>query len=276
MAKKTLKHFLKGSLSPKELSSVRRAYEVVGDIAITELPRGMERKSKLIGQAILNMNPHLKTVVKKKGGHIGVLRLQKFAHLAGEKKKETITVENGVRLKLHIEKAYYSQRMSTERARVYSQVKPGEVVLIMFSGIGPYPIEIAKHTKAKSIYAIELNKEGHKYAVENNKLNKTNVKFYCGDVANIVPKLKMKFNRIALPLPKNAETYLPLALKHIKKGGVIHFYDFLEEKNIPVVANAKVKAACEKSGKKFKILNVVKCGQLAPRAYRVCVDFKVV
>ncbi|MFH1181827.1 MAG: class I SAM-dependent methyltransferase family protein [Candidatus Woesearchaeota archaeon] len=275
MEKKTVKHFLKSSLSEQELSSIRRAFDIIGDIAVTEIPRGMEKKAKLVARAILSMNTHIKTVVRKKGGHTGVLRLQKFMHLTGEKKKETVAVENGVRLKLSIEKAYYSPRMSSERKRIYPQVKPGEEVLVMFSGIGPYPIEIAKHTEAKSVYAIELNKEAHRFALENNRLNKTSVNFYCGDVKKIMPKLNKKFDRIAMPLPKGAESYLPLALKYIQKGGVIHFYDFLEEKSIPVVATDKVKVACKKSGLKCKIISVVKCGQLAPRAYRVCVDFKV-
>jgi tRNA (guanine37-N1)-methyltransferase len=274
MEKKTVRHFLKGKLSEKDIASIRRAFEIVGDIAITEIPRGMEKKQKAVAEAILEMNSHLKTVVKKKGGHEGVLRLQKFVHLAGERKKETIAVENGVRLKLNIEKAYYSQRMSTERKRVYSQVKPGEDVLVMFSGIGPYPIEIAKHTKAKSVYAVELNKDGHKYALENNKLNKTSVNFYCGDVIKMVPKLAKKFDRIAMPLPKGAESFLPLALSCIKRNGIIHFYDFLGESDIPVVATTKVNVACEKAGKRCNILAVVKCGQLAPRMFRVCVDFK--
>jgi tRNA (guanine37-N1)-methyltransferase len=274
MGKKTVKHFLKGKLTEKELSSIRRAFEIVGDIAITEIPRGMEKKQKVVAEAILAMNKHVATVVKKKGGHEGVLRIQKFVHLAGERKKETIAVENGVRLKLNIEKAYYSPRMSSERKRIYGHVKPGEEVLIMFSGIGPYPIEIAKHTKAKSVYAVELNKDGQKYALENNRLNKTAVKFYCGDVLEMVPKLAKKFDRIAMPLPKGAESFLPLALKCIKKGGIIHYYDFLGELDIPLVATAKVNVACKKAGKKCSILDVVKCGQLAPRAYRVCVDFK--
>jgi tRNA (guanine37-N1)-methyltransferase len=145
--------------------------------------------------------------------------------------------------------------MSSERQRIYSQVKPGEDVLVMFSGIGPYPIEIAKHAKAKEVYAIELNKEGHKYAVENNKLNKTAVKFYCGDVKRVMPKLNKRFDRIAMPLPKGAETYLALALSGIKNGGVIHFYDFLPEQDFPQAAIKKVEAACEKAGMKPKVLS---------------------
>ncbi|MBN2454292.1 class I SAM-dependent methyltransferase family protein [Candidatus Woesearchaeota archaeon] len=273
MAKKTIKHFLKGELTPNELSSIRRAFDVVGDIAIVEVPRGFSKKEKAIARAVLEMNRQVKTVVKKKGGHTGRYRLQKFNHLAGEKKKETITVENGVRLKVNIEKAYYSPRMGSERKRIYSQVKKGETVLVMFSGVGPYPIEIAKHSCA-DVYAIEMNPAAHKYSVENAMMNKAPVKLYCGDVKKVLPKLK-KFDRIVMPLPKGAETYLPLAVNHIKKAGIIHYYDFLEEKDIPEAAVGKVKATCTKLKKRFRVIRTVKCGQLAPRAYRVCIDFRV-
>jgi len=147
--------------------------------------------------------------------------------------------------------------------------------LVMFSGVSPNEIQMAKNTKAKMIYGIEINKNGCKYAAENVKLNKiTNVKLFCGDVRNILPKLK-KFDRIAMPLPKGAYNFVELALKHIKPGGIIHYYDFLPEEQIPTTAVKRIAAAAKKLNKKIRVKKTVKCGQLAPRAYRVCVDFKV-
>jgi tRNA (guanine37-N1)-methyltransferase len=277
MKQKTIKHFLKSKLTRKEYLTLRRAFDIIGGIAIIEVPKGLVKKEKSISNAILALNKQIRTVVKKKGGHYGRRRLQKFIHLAGEKKKETITVENGIRLKLNIEKTYYSPRMSSERKRIYRQVARNEDVLVMFSGIGPYTIEIAKHTCAKSVYGIELNHTAHDYAVENTSINKiTNVELYCGDVRDVLPRLRKKFDRIVMPLPKGAENYLDLALRYIKRKGIIHYYDFLEEKDIPAIALRKIDRACKELNKKYKILKVVKCGQLAPRAYRICVDFRVV
>ena len=36
-----------------------------------------------------------------------------------------------------------------------------------------------------------------------------------------------------MPLPKSAEDFLDNTKKLIKKNGIIHFYDFLNEKDIP-------------------------------------------
>ena len=138
----------------------------------------------------------------------------------------------------------------------------------MFSGIGPYAIEIAKHTKAKEVVGVELNEIACEYAVANAALNKVNVVFHCGDVRKTVSKLG-KFDRILMPLPKGAEEFLETAFSAAKKGTIIHFYDFEHEEDIPEKAVEKVKV------KKVRILRVVKCGQLGVRQDRVCVDCKV-
>ena len=78
-----------------------------------------------------------------------------------------------------------------------------------------------------------------------------------------------KFDRVLMPLPKNAENFLDLAIFSVKKKGTIHFYDFLHESEIPDEAIKKIKKHC-----KAKILNWVRCGQYSPRKYRVCIDFQ--
>lgn len=272
-----LRDYLKGKLTEKESSLFRRAFDVVGDIAVVEIPRELEKKQKAIAAAVLEMHRNIKSVYKELGGRKGKLRLQKLKWLAGEKGTETVAAENGVRLKLDVEKVYFSPRMSTERKRIYQQVKKGETVLVMFSGAGPYVVEIAKLTGAKIVYGVEVNRVAHKYAVENIKLNKVEQKtmLYCGDVRKVVPQLKMKFDRILMPLPKGAEAFLGVALAAAKRNSIIHFYDFEKDEDIPAASEAKVRAAAAKAKKKAKIFSVVKCGQLAPRAYRVCADVKV-
>tara|TARA_Y100000310_G_scaffold294764_2_gene325515 strand:+ start:4873 stop:5691 length:819 start_codon:yes stop_codon:yes gene_type:complete len=269
-----LKNYLKKKFTKKELALVRNAFDIVGDIAILEIPRELNKKQKIIAKAVLDLHNNVKAVYKEVGGRKGKLRLQKLQWLAGEKRTETICRENGVSLKLDVAKVYFSPRIASERKRIYQQVKKGEKVLVMFSGAAPYVIEIAKYANA-TVYGIEVNKAAHKYAVENLKLNKIDAKLFCGDVRKVLPKLK-KFDRIAMPLPKGAGSYLELAFKHVKRNGIIHFYDFLPEEEIPSAAIKKITASAKKAKKKIKVKKTVKCGQLAPRAYRVCVDFKVV
>lgn len=254
-----------------------RAFDIIGDIAIVEIPpknRGME---KAVAKRIMLLQKNIKAVYERIGGHEGKLRLQKLKYILGEKSTVTAHRENNISLKLDISKVYFSPRQATERKRVLSQIKKPETVLVMFSGIGPFAIEIAKNTPAKAVYGVELNKIAHKYAVENAKLNKveSKVKLFCGDVRKTVPTLRKKFDRIIMPLPKGAESFLDVAFAAAKKRAIIHFYDFEKEEDIPTKAIEKVKKAAAAAKKKMRILAIVKCGQLAPRAYRVCVDFKV-
>ena len=105
-----------------------------------------------------------------------------------------------------------------------------------------------------------------------NKLQNTSV--FLGDVKNIVPKLKKKYDRILMPLPKTADEYLNLALRFLKDGGAVHFYAFQrdgEEKKLL----EKIKKTCTMKKKKCRILKSVKCCQSGPGEYRVCIDFKV-
>jgi len=275
MEPRNLKVALKGKLSKKELDNLVRSYDIIGDIAIIEIPEVLEKKEKLIASTLLEMVKPVKVVVRKVGAHKGQLRLQKFKILVGERRKTALYKENGVRMKIHIEKVYFSTRFGTERLRIAKQIKKGEDVLIMFSGAAPFPLVFAKNSEARKIVGVELNKAGHEMGEENVRLNKfKHIELYCGDVRAVVPKLKKKFDRICMPLPKGGEDYLDIALGAVRKGGIVHFYDFSGEDAFGE-AKKKVKEACKKAKKSCKILGLTKCGQQSPRVWRICVDFRV-
>ena len=186
----TITDLLKDKLTKKELILVPSAFDTIGGIIILEIKQGLIKKEKIVAEALLKLNKNIRTIIKKVGIHGGVFRTQKLKVLAGERKKETTYTENGVKIKLDVEKVYFSPRLSNERKRIMKLVKPNESILVMFSGCGPYPLVLSKNTKAKEIYGVEINPLAHKYALENIKLNKiSNVDLYCGDVKEILPKL---------------------------------------------------------------------------------------
>jgi len=264
-----LKEALKGKLTEKEIERVGKGFDVVGDIAVLEIDRLLKKKEKSVADALLKLNKSIKTVLKKESARKGVYRLQEYKYLAGERKTETIYKENKVIVKLDLKKTYFSPRLSNERLRISKLVKKNEDVLVMFSGIGIYCFVISKNSGAKEIYGVEINKDACRYAEENLKLNKAkNVKLFCGDARNV--SFNKKFNRIIMPLPHEAETFLDLAKKLIKKNGIIHLYTFSKEDEFDLIKE-KIKNYI----KKFKILRIVKCGSYAARTYRVCVDLKV-
>ena len=259
-----LKEALKGKLTEKELKLLVGSYDVIGDIAVIEIPRELKKKQKLIGQTLLKLLKNVKTAAAKKGGHYGVYRRQKLNILAGSKKLQTTQKESGILLKLDVEKCYYSPRMGSERLRIAKQVKKGEKILVVGSGIAPYPLVIAKHSPAGEITAVETNPTAHKYAIENVKLNKFEhkIKLIKADIR----KIKLgKYDRIISIIPHYGVKLMPALLKFAKKGTIIHIYDFANEEDLEEPAR-KIKA---------KIIRVVKAGQAATRRYRVCIDAKV-
>ena len=96
-----------------------------------------------------------------------------------------------------LEKFYFSPRQSSERQRICGRIKKDEEVLVMFSGAGPYVIEIAKNTSAKKVIGIEANRSAHKYAVENATINKVEdrVSFVCGSVEKMMPRMRKKIRQ---------------------------------------------------------------------------------
>ena len=273
----TVEGLLKNKLTQKEINLLPKTKEVIGRVMVLEIPTDLQKKEKVIAAAYLKANPQIETIVKKSEIHSGEYRTRKVKVLAGKSRKETTHRENGVDLKLHLENAYFSSRLGSERLRIANQVKKGEEVMVMFSGVAPYPLVLAKNSKATKIYGIELNPVAHTYAMENVMSNKAQNKVFlkCGDVRKEFPKLRQKFDRIVMPLPRNGEEYLDLALKKSKSGTVIHFYSFFFENTLKEEVK-KIKDTCKELGQPVKLMKVVRCGQSAPGTFRYCLDLKVV
>jgi tRNA (guanine37-N1)-methyltransferase len=238
------------------------AYDQVGDIIILG-----EKADKSIAQELIKRK-NIKVILQKKGIHHGEFRTQDMVVLAGEKRKETTYTENAIKLKLNVETCYFSSRLSTERKRVADLVQDNEKVLVLFSGVAPYPLVIAKHSNPSLIVAVEKNPEAHKYAMENCKKYQ-NIALFNMDAKEFT--YKEKFDRVLMPLPKSAEDFLTTAKKLTKKGGTIHFYDFIHERDFPKGSVDKIKEKI----KTFKILKEIKCGKYAPGKFRVCIDIQI-
>ena len=232
----SLKGLLKGKLSPDELGMLRTAFDVVGSIAIAEIPDELKKKEKIIAEAIMKANKGIKTVLKKSGIHEGTFRTQRLDHVAGEKTKETLHKENGVLLKLDVEQVYFSTRSSTERKRVASMVRPGEDVLVMFSGCAPFVSVISKNSKAGMVYGIELNPVAHDYALENIRLNHLRNAFVLkGDVRKVVPTfyqhiLGLKGSMDASQMDPRLEKDPEIFEFHLRDGDLFHRLGILKNK----------------------------------------------
>ena len=254
------------------------SYDVLGSVAVVRFPLDFKKtEKKKFAEKLLKEHKAIKTVLEKQGKIKGRLRKIQTNYLAGEKTKEVLYRENNCVFRFHIDKTYFSPRLSNERKEIAKQIKKGDEVLVMFAGVAPLPIVIAKNSKAKKVVSNEINREANKYAKLNIELNKVKdrVELLPGDIKRVAEKLNKKFDVIAMPRPQLKETFLKQAFKLSKKATRIFYYDFcaVTEKDSIV---EKIKQEAKENKKKIKILQVKSAGEIAPYKIRLRVDFRVV
>jgi len=270
---RSLIEVLDGKLPPYLLTLLPRSYDIIGDIGVIEdLDVELLSYKEIIGKALMELHNNLKTVLLKIGKVNGKYRIPKYEVIAGEEKYNTIHIEYGIKLKVDLQKAYYSPRLATEHNRVASQVKDGEVVIDMFSGIGPFALHIAKKAFAK-IYVIDINPEAVNLIKENIKINKIKGEIIplCGNVRDFTEILKRKADRVIMNLPGEAIEYIDVALNFIKEdGGIIHFYAFSKD-----IETTKMNLISRLNVKKYDIIYIRKVREVSPKEWQIVIDLFV-
>lgn len=257
-----------------------RSFNILGNVAVVNFSRGTKSADKKkFAIEILNKNKFIKTVLEKSGKFSGRLRKMQTKHLAGEKNKEVLYKENNCSFRFNIDTTYFSPRLSNERREIASFIKKDSEVLVMFAGVGPFSIVIAKNSKPKKVYSNEINREANKYAELNAEINgvKNKIEFVNGDVKKVALKLKKqnkKFDFIVMPRPNLKESFLEQAFMLSKKGTKTYYYDFCRTDETKLIAE-KIKKQAEKFKRKVKILKVKSAGEIAPYKIRIRVDFEV-
>jgi len=253
----------------------QRAFNVLGNIALVNFSDKTKQQDKKKFAKELLKHKQIKTVLEKQGKVKGRLRKIQTKHLAGEKTKEVLYKENGCVFRFNIDTTYFSPRLSNERKEIAQKIKKAENVLVMFAGVAPFSIVIAKNSKAKKVYSNEVNREANKYAKLNIELNKLKdkIEIVSGDIKRISKNLP-KMDVIVMPRPKLKNTFLKQAFKLSKKNTRIYYYDFckVDETNLII---EKIKSEAKKFRKKIKILKSKPAGEIAPYKIRLRVDFRV-
>lgn len=235
----------------------------------------IEKGGKREALELMGRYANVKSVLKKQGGRAGVFRIYKMRLLAGDKNTEVVHREYGMLFKIDPRKAYFSPREAEERQRIAALAKNGERILVMFSGIAPYAIAVAKQKNCEIVCA-EINKKAAEYANGNLRINKLagSVENICADIKKVYKKIG-KFDRILMPLPETAYKFLPEAFAAAKKGAVIQLYGISEEKNLFADVEEKAEKIAEKNGIKCRIIRRQKVLPFGVRMWKVRVDLKV-
>ncbi len=277
---KTLSEILQNQLPSELLNSLPRALDVIGDIAIMEVPSELEGHKTTLGAAILKTHRNLRTVLAKVGAISGIYRLREFEFIAGEHKTTTLHKEYGCSYYVDVAKAYFSPRLSHEHWRVASLVKSSELVVDLFAGVGPFAIPIAKSNKLAKIHAIDINPEAIAYLKKNIRLNKVDSQVFpiVGDARKVVKDtLQGIADRVIMNLPETANEFIDVACKAVKpSGGIIHFYGFVRMPDTIENFQQFFSEEVAKTGRrveKFDYVNTVRA--TAPYEWQVVLDAKV-
>ncbi len=246
------------------------SYEVIGDIAIIDRPPYDEA----LARKLIETRKDIKVVLRAASGVYGQFRLKDVVFLAGERRTATAYREYGCSFLLDVSKVYFSPRLATERHRIASLAGPGEIVVDMFAGIGPFTIMLAK--KVDTVIAFEINPIAVEYLKKNLARNRVDNVIVCpGDAKSLAPHSRGLADRVIMNLPHAAFNFLSDAVIVLSKaGGTIHYYDIRPENEF-TRAGEKARQAIEQCGRTVEELNVKKVRSYAPHRYIIVLDIKV-
>jgi tRNA (guanine37-N1)-methyltransferase len=262
---------------PEDLLGFNPSYEVIGDIALLEDPDLDKEKASKIADALLQTQPNIKTVLKPLTPVIGEFRTREFELIAGEPKTETVHREYGCRYKVDLARAYFTPRLSTERARILSWIKEGETVVDMFAGVGPYSILLAKSKKPSKVIAIDKNPDAVHYLKENIILNSVkNIEAIEGDAREEAKKFAGTADHVIMNLPHNAYEFIDSAVLLTKPGGIIHYYGITPEDDLFESSIKLIAEAAERAGRQIEVLEKRIVRSYAPYQYNICIEVRII
>lgn len=277
---RTLADVLEEKLPPHLLGSLPRALDVIGDIAIIEVPPELKAQESLIGEAVLKTHKNIRTVLAKAGAVSGTYRLRSFEFIAGEHRTSTIYKEYGCEYHVDVAEAYFSPRLSHEHDRISHLVRKGETVLDLFAGVGPFSVLIAKNNPEVKVYAVDINPRAVALLERNIRLNRVENRVIpsLGDARQTVEKrLRGVADRVITNLPEKAIEFVDAACKAIKpSGGIIHHYAFVRLPDSLENAQQRFSESVEKAGRKvddFLLAKTIR--ETAPYECQVVLDVRI-
>jgi tRNA (guanine37-N1)-methyltransferase len=277
----TLTKALQDKLPLDLLAKVPQAFDIVGDIVVIDIPPQLKPFQNTIGEAILQTQKTVTTVLAKAGDISGIFRVRDYYCIAGEHKTKTIHKEFGCRYHVDIAKAYFSPRLSHEHERVAVLVKDGETVVDLFAGVGPFSVLIGKRNPKVKVYAVDLNPGAVELLRSNVLVNKVEnyVLPILADAREIAAaQLKGTADRVIMNLPETAINFVDAACNAIRpQGGVAHFYGFVRSPDTIENLKQYFSEIVEKNGRKVEVFLYSKSiRETAPFESQVVLDAKIV
>ncbi len=259
---------------------IPKSVTIIGDLVlINELPKNAEECKEEIGK-ILRENFSARAVFVKRKEITGILRIAQWERIAGFGLPITVHKESNFYYAVDLSGVFFNPRLSSERARIITQVKTNEVVIDMFAGVGPFSIPIAK--KCARVYAIDINYNAialMRLNIEINKVSHDKIIPIWGDAYKEVPRIGRVADRIIMNYPEGSLNFLESAIMGLKKsGGRLHVYLAIRalNKNKAIEKGEElIISKLKESNVAFKIIAKKVLREVAPRKYHIVFDVDI-
>ncbi|MDP2925224.1 MAG: hypothetical protein Q8N99_02515 [Nanoarchaeota archaeon] len=255
-------------------------YDILGNIAIIKGEK-KAKKQKLEEAKELLKRPGIKTVLEKGTNVKGRLRTIKPIHLKGERNLIALHKENNCTFKFNVSSCYFSPRLSNERQNLAKKIKNTDKVLVMFAGVGAYPIVIYNYSRPEKIVGVEIGRECCKYFKENLRINKViegKIDIIQGDVKKKINKDFIKkygeFDIVIMARPNLKDSFIEQGLLACKKGGTIIYYGFCKDEDIKEMIQ-NLEREIETFNRQVDVKYYCPAGEIAPYKHRYRIEMEI-
>lgn len=152
-------------------------FSIVGHVAHLNLRSQYLHYKHLIASVLLDKNPSVRTVINKTtsidddASSGSVYRTFSYEVLAGPDDMNVEIREEDCLFRFDYSKVYWNSRLNTEHKRLVDMFKPGEVVVDVMAGVGPFAVPAGR--KGVFVWANDLNPDSYgalREAVVRNKV----------------------------------------------------------------------------------------------------------
>ncbi|GAB7095059.1 class I SAM-dependent methyltransferase family protein [Halolamina litorea] len=262
--------------TPADLLGYEPTYERLGDVVLVD-EDDPERAAE-IAEAIVESDIPVRSVLNRDSKVKGETRVRDWEVLADEGDErpptETVHREYGHEFAVDVAEVYFSPRLATERNRVVEQIEPGEHVLDMFAGVGPYAIPMAD--AGAEVVACDLNPDAIAYLEANAERNGVadRITTHVGDVRELTEEYEGWADRLVMNLPHTAAEFADAAVAFAGDSCVIHLYDIQHEDGPFDRAREALVAA---AGDEYEVTTLEErvVRSYAPHELNVCLDARL-
>jgi tRNA (guanine37-N1)-methyltransferase len=270
-----------GIQTPADILGFEPSVERIGDIVVID--EDDPDRATAIAAAVIDADLPARSVLNRASKIKGELRVRDWEVVAVDddaaadselSPTETVHREYGHEYRLDLAAVYFSPRLATERHRVVEQIDPGEQVLDMFAGVGPFAIPAA--SRGASVVAVDLNETAVDYCRENARRNGVAdaVTAIAGDVREVAADYRGWADRLVMNLPHSANEFVATAVDLVGEECMIHFYDIQHEDDPFEPGIAAIREAAEPEyAVSVETEHVVR--SYAPHELNICLDVRL-